>query len=340
MKKCIITTLLVLLSITANALPTTETALLTKSFTITPNQQYTLSFTLNSKPTKTPNQDNIIKIKVNKKHLATIQKYNSGDASEKFTIVILPLNTEKLTLAFTSLSENAGSSIGQVSLTKTKTEPIFITEKPTTAKIYIPEKEKSNPTKLHTLLFNTKNLNNWNGDTKYFTIKDNAIHAGYLDKNIPSNRYLVTNKKFYNFNLQIDAILLGKKHINGGVQIRAFRVPNSTAMEGYQVDLLNDNRAGRIYDEHRRNKFVNEKLHNHKNANIIKGKFNHLDITCHNSRIAVYLNGYLVSDYIEKDPKIIKQTGNIGLQIHGGPPAKLIYKNIYIKNNDKSKKDK
>ena len=42
-----------------------------------------------------------------------------------------------------------------------------------------------------------------------------------------------------------------------------------------------------------------------------------------------YINGVLAVDYKEKDEKI-PQEGRFGLQIHGGGPAEVWFKNITI----------
>jgi hypothetical protein len=52
-------------------------------------------------------------------------------------------------------------------------------------------------------------------------------------------------------------------------------------------------------------------------------------IRCEGPRIRLWLNGTLTVDYTEKDDKI-ERTGIIGLQIHGGAKAKVLYKDIVL----------
>jgi len=59
-------------------------------------------------------------------------------------------------------------------------------------------------------------------------------------------------------------------------------------------------------------------------------EWNDYVIRCEGRRIQLWLNGRQPVDYTEPD-KTIPQTGVIGLQIHGGPPAEAWYKDITIR---------
>ena len=54
-------------------------------------------------------------------------------------------------------------------------------------------------------------------------------------------------------------------------------------------------------------------------------------------RIRLWLNGTLTVDYTEKDDKI-ERTGIVGLQIHGGAKAKVLYKDILLEDLAPKKK--
>jgi hypothetical protein len=60
-----------------------------------------------------------------------------------------------------------------------------------------------------------------------------------------------------------------------------------------------------------------------------RGDWNEYEIRAEGRRIRTYINGVLGIDYTEKDEKI-PQEGRIGLQIHGGGPAEVWFKDISI----------
>ena len=63
---------------------------------------------------------------------------------------------------------------------------------------------------------------------------------------------------------------------------------------------------------------------------IVKhGEWNEYKIRCEGARVRLWLNGTLTADWTEKDAKIAR-TGVIGLQVHGGAKAKVLYKGISI----------
>jgi hypothetical protein len=65
------------------------------------------------------------------------------------------------------------------------------------------------------------------------------------------------------------------------------------------------------------------------NKVLRRGDWNDYQIRAEGRRIRIYLNGVLSVDYTEKDEKI-PQTGRLGLQIHGGGPAEVWFKDITI----------
>ena len=99
-------------------------------------------------------------------------------------------------------------------------------------------------------------------------------------------------------------------------------------VSGFQADVGQDY-WGALYDESRRNKV----LAGPAKEDIPKiAKFddwNEYVIRCEGPRIRLWLNGQLTVDYLEKEEKI-ERTGIIGLQIHGGAKARVLYKDIQI----------
>lgn len=179
-------------------------------------------------------------------------------------------------------------------------------------------------------LFDGKTLNGWEGDTKKtWRIEDGAIVGGSLEEVVPRNEFLCTTKKFENFELKVRFKLLGDpKGANAGVQIRTKRIPNHHEVSGFQADI-GQNYWGALYDESRRNKVLAGPTKEVIEKIVKQNDWNDYVIRCEGPRIRLWLNGTLTVDYTEKDDKI-ERSGIIGLQIHGGAKAKVLYKDITI----------
>ncbi|MDV6029586.1 MAG: DUF1080 domain-containing protein [Phycisphaera sp. RhM] len=180
-------------------------------------------------------------------------------------------------------------------------------------------------------LFDGKTLDGWNGDTQWFRVQDGAIVAGSATEKIPANQFLCTNKTYRDFELTVDAKLVGQGN-NAGVQFRTKRIPNDTEVIGYQADIgfmPNGTCWGALYDESRRRKFLAESPELAMKT-VKRGQWNTLKIIARGDRIQIFLNGVQTVDYTEQDPAIERE-GVIGLQVHSGPPLEVYYRNVRLK---------
>ncbi len=85
-------------------------------------------------------------------------------------------------------------------------------------------------------LFDGKTLNGWEGKKEFFRVEKGAIVAGFLNKKVPNNEFLVSKKEYADFELRFEAKLVGPGN-NAGVQFRSQRIPNHHEMIGYQCDI-------------------------------------------------------------------------------------------------------
>jgi hypothetical protein len=180
-------------------------------------------------------------------------------------------------------------------------------------------------------LFNGQNLQGWEGNAAWFRVEDGAIVAGRLDQRIPHNEFLCTTQNYDNFDLRLEAKLIGNGN-NAGVQFRSLRVPHSSEVAGYQADLgmmLHRNLWGALYDESRRRKMLAETDPSLVQQIFKSDDWNELRIVCRGPRIQIYLNGRQTVDYTEADSEI-RPYGVIGLQIHSGRPSEAWYRNLRI----------
>jgi len=181
-------------------------------------------------------------------------------------------------------------------------------------------------------LFDGKTLAGWEGKADVFSVQEGAIVAGSLDKAIARNEFLCTKKIYADFELRLDAKLVGAGD-NAGIQFRSRRIPNHHEVIGYQCDMGSWKPGviwGALYDESRRRKMLAEGNQQLIVKSLKKNDWNQLVIRCHGNHIQIWLNGYRTVDYREKDAKIAAK-GIIGLQIHGGKPSMASYRNIRIK---------
>jgi len=181
-------------------------------------------------------------------------------------------------------------------------------------------------------LFDGKSLDGWEGNPEMFRVEDGAIVAGTLERNIPHNDFLCTEKGYGDFELRLQVKLVGKGD-NAGVQLRSRRVPNDHEVSGYQADAGSawDRPIwGALYDEARRNKILADPGEELLKDLVKPNDWNEMRVRCNGPRIQIWLNGKQTVDYTEMDDDIPRR-GVIGLQIHSGPPAEAWYKDIRIR---------
>ncbi len=181
-------------------------------------------------------------------------------------------------------------------------------------------------------LFDGKTLAGWEGDEDTFRVEDGCIVAGTLDERIPRNEFLCTKQNFDDFELRLEAKLVGEGK-NAGVQFRSQRIHNHHEVVGYQCDMgftPNECIWGALYDESRRRKFLAVGEQKPLVKKLKADGWNNLVIRCEGPRTQIWVNGVQTVDYTE-DGKAIPLNGKFALQIHGGAPAEASYRNIRIK---------
>ncbi len=191
-------------------------------------------------------------------------------------------------------------------------------------------------------LFDGKSFCGWEGNNgksseQWFRIENGTIVAGSLNKPIPQNEFLRTDRKYSNFELRLKFKIVDpeNKGWNGGIQFRSMPNPDVPhEMIGYQADIIKK-RWGGLYDEQRRWCFLGSIL---SEQDCRWNDWNEYVLRCEGPRIRLWLNKKAVVDYIEpyayrKHPVfgIIPDKGYIALQIHERKnPYEVWYKDIEI----------
>ena len=201
-------------------------------------------------------------------------------------------------------------------------------------------------------IFNGKDLTDWDGDPKFWSVKDGAI-TGLTTAENPTkgNTFLVwrggTTKDF-----ELTMMFKLDNH-NSGVQYRSKTVDNDAGkwvMRGYQADMDEKNTyTGGLYEEKGRGIVAKpgQKVTIGENgkpkvtgtlaepkdvlAKIKNKDWNELVIIAQGNHLVQKLNGLQTIDVTDDDPKGRAMEGLLGFQVHAGPPMKVQFKEITLK---------
>lgn len=175
-------------------------------------------------------------------------------------------------------------------------------------------------------LFDGKTLAGWKGDTALWSVEDGMIVGLTKTKKLPPNSFLATEKSYKNFVLKVSFKL---RNHNSGVQVRSKMYPDFH-MSGYQADIAESTYTGILYEEGGRG--IIQKVDPKEVAKHFKrDDWNQYVITCNGPKITQELNGFVTVEYTEKDEKKGATEGLIGFQLHAGPPMKVFFKDVQIK---------
>lgn len=208
-------------------------------------------------------------------------------------------------------------------------------------------------------LFNGKDLTGWDGDPKLWGVKDGVIRGETTKENAAKgNTFLIwKDGTVKDFDLRLSFRMNAAN--NSGIQYRSKhitegKVSNAWVVRGYQHELRNEkkfpNTSSFIYDEGgKRGRIcqVGEKAvwtadgkKDVKETFVTQEAFdklmkvddwNDVIIIAKGKNIKHYLNGQLVADFTDEDPKLALSEGILALQLHAGAPMWVEFKNIRLK---------
>ena len=198
-----------------------------------------------------------------------------------------------------------------------------------------------------TPIFNGKDLSGWDGKPGWWTVENGTLTAESTpDKPCKECNYLIWRAgQPADFELLADFRLSGAG--NSGIQLRSQALPNWDT-SGYQADMSGDgDLVGFVY-EHKRGLIAGRgervtiggdgkrevaKLGDAAELSKIykKEAWNTYRIICHGPEITLFINGTLMCQFTDRDAKQAASKGIIALQMHPGPPMKIEFKNIRLK---------
>jgi len=216
-------------------------------------------------------------------------------------------------------------------------------------------------------IFDGKTLNGWEGDPTYWSVKGGAI-VGIITPEtlLNANTFLIwTGGEVADFELKGEFRI--SESGNSGINYRSDRVAEVPfALRGYQADIDGKNTyTGQNYEERKRatlayrgqqtritsqpddipnlRDFVERNAWNGLNlekelgdraelgSKIKKEDWNTVHLIVKGNVMQHYVNGILMSEVHDEDSKNRMKSGLLGVQVHVGPPMKVEYRGLMLK---------
>ena len=218
-------------------------------------------------------------------------------------------------------------------------------------------------------IFDGKTLNNWEGDAKYWRVENGNLVGEITPETLLKTNSFITWKGGEPADFELKGEFNITEKGNSGINYRSVKLPDiQFALRGYQADIDGNNTyTGQNYEERGRTTLayrgqitsinpqtspmtpeeVRKKVQ--KNAwtelkvtgslgenEALKTKINKQDwntfhLVIKGNRLQHYINDILMSDVTDNDLVNGKSKGILGVQVHVGPPMKVQYRNLRIK---------
>jgi hypothetical protein len=179
-------------------------------------------------------------------------------------------------------------------------------------------------------LFDGSSLRGWSGDSKVWCVRDGAIVGSSHPAGRKENTFLIADGRYSDFVLSLE---FQPTTGGSGVQIRSRRLPmRGFRVAGFQIDI-GEGETGSFYEEAGRG--VLAAVDPIKLRRFLNAGWNTLTICAEGNRFEVQLNGHVTARYTE--PSLgYPRSGCIALQLQGGPPMEIAFRNIRIEVLDHS----
>jgi len=214
-------------------------------------------------------------------------------------------------------------------------------------------------------IFDGKTLEGWEGDAVYWSVVDGVMVGEITPETLlKTNTFIIwEGGEPADFELKVDYKISDAG--NSGFNYRSDRVEEVPfALKGYQADIDGQNRyTGQNYEERKRTtlayrgqktRITSQESGDVKGfvernawkglslesdlgdrdtlgALIKKDDWNTLHVVIKGNVLQHFVNGTLMSEVTDDDPKNRKMSGLMGFQVHVGPPMRVEFKNIMLK---------
>jgi len=218
-------------------------------------------------------------------------------------------------------------------------------------------------------IFDGKTLSNWEGDPAYWRVENGCLTGEVTPTTLLDRNTFIIWKGGAPKDFEMKLEFRISKSGNSGINYRSEPIDSIPfALKGYQCDIDGQNRyTGQNYEERKRttlayrgqkvivNVQANPESPGSLNSNIQKNAWQSVEVTgslgepdslntyihdedwnsCHlvvrGNRMQHYVNDVLMSDVIDNDAINRSFSGLIGVQVHVGPPMKVEYRSIRLK---------
>jgi hypothetical protein len=216
-------------------------------------------------------------------------------------------------------------------------------------------------------IFDGKSLNGWEGDSNYWRVENGCL-VGEIkpDKLLKTNSFIIwRGGQPADFELRLECRIAVDG--NSGINYRSTQLTDVPyALRGYQADIDGKNNyTGQNYEERGRTtlayrgqktvidplknpaKDIRENVKNNAwsglkvteslgdiddlKKHIKTEDWNEIHLVVKGNRLQHYVNDILMSDVTDNDAANRKMKGLLGVQVHVGPPMKVEYRNIRLK---------
>ena len=218
-------------------------------------------------------------------------------------------------------------------------------------------------------IFDGKTLNNWEGDPTYWRVENGNLVGEITPQTLLKTNSFIIWKGGEPANFELKGEFNITEKGNSGINYRSEKLPDVPfALKGYQADIDGANRyTGQNYEERGRTTLayrgqitsinpqsgdwkpedVKAKVQKNAwsdlkvtgslgNTDSLKTKiksqdWNSFHLIVKGNHLQHYINGILMSDVTDNDVVNGKTKGVIGVQVHVGPPMKVEYRNLRLK---------
>ena len=204
-------------------------------------------------------------------------------------------------------------------------------------------------------LCNGQDLSGWDGNPKFWSVKDGCI-TGQTTAENPSkgNTFLIYQNGYVkDFELRLSYKIVGG---NSGIQYRSQDFGN-WVVGGYQADFeAGKTYSGILYEERGRGILAQRgqktvikpaapdstkhkvevagdtgKTSEELQAAIRNEDWNDYVVIAKGNHLTHIINGNVTADVVDEQPALAAKSGILALQLHAGPPMTVQFKNIRIK---------
>ncbi len=175
-------------------------------------------------------------------------------------------------------------------------------------------------------LFNGKDLDGWEGHENLWSVKDGVIVAKNTEP-IKVSTYLLTKKKYTDFRLTA-SVKLVESEMHSGISLWGKVFPEKGDKFTYKGHLVMFPSNWGFHDLYGRNNLGVDPAPAKKVGK--QHDWNDMEILAQGNRIRVVVNGSLIADWRDPEPKSILE-GPIGLQLHSNTvPQEVHFKSLKI----------